>query len=40
MHAPTGPSPAILCNGKDRAAAGADAPILFHTNIRGRDYYN
>ena len=31
---------AILRNGKDRAAAGADAPILFHPNIRGRDYYN
>ena len=31
---------AILRNGKDRAAAAADAPILFHPNIRGRDYYN
>jgi transposase len=32
---------AILRNGKDKApAASADAPILFHPNIRGRDYYN
>jgi transposase len=30
---------AILRNGKDRAAAAADAPILFHPNIRGGDYY-
>jgi transposase len=32
--------PAILRNGKDRAAAAAHAAILFHPNIRGRDYYN
>ena len=32
---------AILRSGKDKApAAAADAPILFHHNIRGRDYYN
>jgi transposase len=31
---------AILRSGKDRAAAAADAPILFHPNIRGRNYYN
>jgi transposase len=32
---------AILRSGKDKApAASADAPILFHPNIRGRDYYN
>jgi hypothetical protein len=32
---------AILHSGKDKApAATPDAPILFHPNIRGRDYYN
>jgi transposase len=32
---------AILRNGKDKAPAAAeDAPVLFHPNIRGRDYYN
>ncbi len=32
---------AILRSGKDKAPAAAeDAPILFHPNIRGRDYYN
>jgi hypothetical protein len=32
---------AILKSGKDKApAATADAPILFHPNIRGRGYYN
>jgi transposase len=32
---------AILRSGNDKApAATADAPILFHPNIRGRDYYN
>jgi transposase len=30
-----------LGSGTDKApAAPADAPILFHPNIRGRDYYN
>ncbi|MGY3372073.1 transposase [Bradyrhizobium sp. GM2.4] len=32
---------AILKNGTDRTAPPAEeAPILFHTNIRGRSYYN
>jgi hypothetical protein len=32
---------AILQNGKDKAPAAAeDTPILFHSNIRGRGYYN
>ena len=32
---------AILRSGKDKPDPGAqDAPILFHPNIRGRDYYN
>jgi transposase len=32
---------AILKNGTDKAtAATQDAPILFHSNIRGRGYYN
>jgi transposase len=32
---------AILQNGKDKApAAVEDTPILFHSNIRGRGYYN
>ena len=32
---------AILSSGKDKAPpAPQDAPILFHPNIRGRDYYN
>ena len=32
---------AILQNGKDKVRAAAeDAPILFHSNIRGRGYYN
>jgi hypothetical protein len=32
---------AILQNGKDKApAAVEDTRILFHSNIRGRGYYN
>jgi transposase len=32
---------AILKNGTDKtASATPEAPILFHANIRGRDYYN
>jgi transposase len=32
---------AILKNGKDKAStATTDAPTLFHSNIRGRGYYN
>jgi transposase len=32
---------AILRSGKDKPDPGAqDAPILFHPNICGRDYYN
>jgi hypothetical protein len=31
---------AILKNGTDRTAPAEEAPILFHTNIRGRSYYN
>jgi transposase len=31
---------AILKNGTDKTASTPEAPILFHANIRGRDYYN